>query len=69
LKIVDPPPAILKDNFGMDATYILVFDTDFAVVGAADAKGAGESKAPPTGRSSPKAYLERRLRLFARVWH
>ena len=41
LQIVDPPPAILKNNFGMDATYVVVLDADFAVVSAADTEGAG----------------------------
>jgi len=38
VQIANPPLAILEEHVGVDATGVLVLDTDFAVFGPADPK-------------------------------
>jgi hypothetical protein len=48
MKIANPPTAVLKKHFGVNATHKIILDADFTLRGAANSESSVEGKASPT---------------------
>lgn len=47
IEIADTPRSILKNNFRMNAAYIVVVNGNFTVIGTTDAEGLGKLEVAP----------------------
>jgi hypothetical protein len=60
VEIADAPNPILKNNFGMNAAYVIVLDGEFAVVSAANPERNAEHVTLSTIPFDLRAYFEGR---------
>jgi hypothetical protein len=60
MEIANPPTAVLKEHFGVDATDKIILDADFTLGGASNAETAGEGEASPISKRAPEVHFEGR---------